>query len=180
VTAVDPSRPERPHVRRVVTAQTDQGSTFAVDENVDYAVNGATGFAYWQIWGADEKPVLPARGIASTSYARTTFPVTPDGYRVHIIEFPALGESADAIGDWPPNGLGPHDQHHDPETGMHWTSTIDIMVVLSGHIGLEQDDGLTILGPGDVLVQNGATHAWRLQSERCRVCFVTQRAPRQS
>lgn len=45
---------------------------------------------------------------------------------------------------------------------MHTTPTIDVLIVLSGRVLLELDDGvMTEVGPGDVVVQNGTRHAWR-------------------
>ena len=66
-------------------------------------------------------------------------------------------------------------------SGMHWTNTVDVVVILSGEIGLAQDDGSeVVLRQGDVLVQNGATHAWRPRAEPCRVCFINLGAERTS
>jgi hypothetical protein len=46
--------------------------------------------------------------------------------------------------------------------------------VISGEIALElRDGGRVVLGQGDVVVQNGACHAWRRTSdEPCLVGFV--------
>jgi mannose-6-phosphate isomerase-like protein (cupin superfamily) len=64
--------------------------------------------------------------------------------------------------------------HYDPDhPGMHTTQTVDFGVVLDGHVVLELDDGEVSLGPGDVIVQNGARHAWRNRSDRiCTMAFV--------
>ena len=46
--------------------------------------------------------------------------------------------------------------------GMHRTDTVDYIVVLSGEVSLELDDGETVhLSAGDCVVQNGTRHAWR-------------------
>jgi mannose-6-phosphate isomerase-like protein (cupin superfamily) len=52
--------------------------------------------------------------------------------------------------------------------GLHTTQTIDIDVVLSGEIELTlptgpapQDASVTVLRPGDVVVQRGTAHKWR-------------------
>ena len=45
---------------------------------------------------------------------------------------------------------------------MHTTDTVDIVLVLSGEITLELDDGVQVhLQAGDTVVQNGTRHAWR-------------------
>ena len=49
------------------------------------------------------------------------------------------------------------------EPGMHRTDSTDFGVVLSGNVALELDDGVEVLlSPGDVVVQNGTRHRWRV------------------
>jgi len=49
------------------------------------------------------------------------------------------------------------------EPGMHTTDSTDFGVVLSGNLVLEVDDGAeVVLSPGDVVVQNGTRHRWRV------------------
>ena len=55
---------------------------------------------------------------------------------------------------------------------MHATGSVDYGVILSGKITLELDEGeVTELGPGDVFVQNGTRHAWRVE-EKCTMAVV--------
>ncbi|MFI6367718.1 cupin domain-containing protein [Nocardia sp. NPDC050630] len=57
--------------------------------------------------------------------------------------------------------------------GMHTTPTIDYVVVLDGTVVLELDDGVTTeVGPGDVVVQNGTRHAWRVPADKPATIFV--------
>ena len=121
---------------------------------------------------------LPAS--ATPDYDLTFFPATPAGYRVHQIEFPAKGgEHPPPQGTWPPYGLDAAAMKQPDGTGMHWTNTVDVVVILSGEIGLEQDDGSeVVLRQGDVLVQNGgATHGAR-DPNRAAVCFINLGAER--
>ncbi len=47
--------------------------------------------------------------------------------------------------------------------GMHRTDSTDFGVILSGNVVLELDDGVEVLlSPGDVVVQNGTRHRWRV------------------
>jgi quercetin dioxygenase-like cupin family protein len=47
--------------------------------------------------------------------------------------------------------------------GFHRTDTADFGVVLSGHLALQLDDGAEVsLSPGDVLIENGTRHRWRV------------------
>ena len=51
--------------------------------------------------------------------------------------------------------------------GMHRTDTTDFGVLLSGNIVVELDDGAEVLlSPGDVVVQNGTRHRWRVVGDR--------------
>jgi uncharacterized cupin superfamily protein len=46
---------------------------------------------------------------------------------------------------------------------MPGSSPSDFGVVLSGNVVLELDDGVEVLlSPGDVVVQNGTRHRWRV------------------
>jgi quercetin dioxygenase-like cupin family protein len=44
--------------------------------------------------------------------------------------------------------------------GMHSSPSQDFDIVLEGTVGLELDDGETLLQAGDVVVLNGAMHRW--------------------
>lgn len=62
---------------------------------------------------------------------------------------------------------------------MHRTNSLDYGIVLSGQLELELDDGeVTLLGPGDIVVQRGTMHLWRNPSdtEACRIVFVLTEA----
>jgi quercetin dioxygenase-like cupin family protein len=52
---------------------------------------------------------------------------------------------------WPPGFQYP----------MHTTPTLDFIVILSGQLELGLEKGTQLLGPGDVLVQQGTAHRWR-------------------
>ncbi len=43
---------------------------------------------------------------------------------------------------------------------LHRTETIDYIVMLSGEIDMQMDEGSVKLRPGDVMVQRGTNHAW--------------------
>jgi quercetin dioxygenase-like cupin family protein len=61
----------------------------------------------------------------------------------------------------------------DDQAGVHRTATVDFIVVLSGRISLELDDGVVELAAGDCLVQNGTRHAWRNNTDQpCTLAVV--------
>jgi mannose-6-phosphate isomerase-like protein (cupin superfamily) len=87
----------------------------------------------------------------------------PGGCAVRLIRFPGGGDWIRVDGD-------------DPDRpGMHATDTLDFMVVLDGRIVLGLDDGEHELGAGDVVVQRGNPHRWRVAGDApCTyvVCMV--------
>jgi mannose-6-phosphate isomerase-like protein (cupin superfamily) len=64
--------------------------------------------------------------------------------------------------------------------GMHTTDSIDYVLVVSGEVTLELDDGeQAVLRAGDVVVQNGTRHAWRNHgTEPCTIVGVAIGADR--
>jgi mannose-6-phosphate isomerase-like protein (cupin superfamily) len=160
-------------VRRVISAQAKSGkSVFAIDEAVERKVK-SDGQQVWQIWGSDGIPHLP--DDATGTYADTLF-APPGGFRVQVCEFPAAGaEKPEPHGEWPAHGT-PIARFG---AGLHHTNSVDIMVVMEGEVGLQVDDGAEVtLRAGDVLIQNGATHVWKLRSVPCRICMIAQGATR--
>lgn len=167
-------------LRRVVTGQSELGSTVvAVDEVVEPTASSA-GSLFWLLWGTDEIPVaLPTDG--QPNFLRTRFPL-PNGARVSVVEY-AAKDSQFRRTEMPTRATIPGDAGRtvtrDSKTGMHMTDTVDIAIILEGEIGLEQSDGEEVtLHAGDVLIQNGGIHAWRPRDQSCRVAFVILGAER--
>lgn len=167
-------------IRRIITAQRPDGSNVvAVDEIVEPLVHPTNGQAVWPIYGRDEVTTLPHD--APKDYPLTFFPSTSTGFRMHVVEFaPRSGSTREPSGTFPTRGLA-EGRHVDPdEFGMHWTDTIDLVVVMTGEIGLVHDDGHEIvLEPGTIVVQNGAMHAWRRRDVACQLCFINLGAERE-
>ncbi|MEO7598318.1 MAG: cupin domain-containing protein [Opitutus sp.] len=59
-------------------------------------------------------------------------------------------------------------------SGMHTTDTVDYLIILSGAVHLELDDGRTVqLKSGDCIIQNGTRHAWKnVSREPCVIALV--------
>lgn len=174
-------------IRRVVTGEDEDGrSVFTHVEDVAPLMLGQT--RWFGVWGWDEPPSFPHH--SDEAYVpRSAFPA-PDGrgLRINAIEFPPGAGVADATGSaalevstadaWKRLlEAQAHGHVIDLETGMHATDTVDIGIVISGEVCVEQDDGEVVLRPGDVYVQNGATHAWRNRSsEPCLTVFLLMSA----
>lgn len=144
--------------RRVVTGHDAAGRAIVTsDAQITPAPipSGDADFAL--IWTS---PTLPVDNNDDTD-GRTR----PAGLTLH-------GGSVIRIVDMLPGGTSP----------MHRSNSLDYGVILSGAVELELDDGaVTLLGPGDVVVQRGTIHAWRNPSrdERARILFVlTEAVPR--
>ena len=146
-------------VRRVVTGHTPEGrAVFVSDAPVEPIEFGAGG-AYHVLWGGDEPARFPDDGSPPTWSA--PFPPV-GGHRFLLMTLP-VGATRDAkdeqLSSFLAESLGDIMERDEP--GMHKTATIDFEVVLSGRIGLELDGRAeVVLGPGDVVVQNGTRHRW--------------------
>lgn len=178
-------------VRRIITAQNAAGlGVLARDDRVEPIIAGGEnanlGQQLWQIWGCDGIPQLPDDGEPG-QYKETLF-APPGGYRVQVCEFPAAsGTDLEPRGQWPELGtmLGRadtgvvSDEFGDINDRItHFTNSVDLMFVLDGDVIVELSDGDVTLGPGDVFVNLGAPHAWKLGSKPCRVCMVALGAER--
>ena len=91
------------------------------------------------------------------------FPLEPPrgGASFRIISMPPPSPGADTDATWL---RVPGD--NDTRPGMHTTDTLDYVVVIDGEIVLGLDDGDHQLGPGDVVIQRGTAHRWRVIGDR--------------
>jgi hypothetical protein len=145
-------------MRRVITGQTPGGkSVFTHVEPVEPLKLGGDMLRHI-VWGWEETPTLPFHNAGP--YKASTLPAgRPGAVQVETWVLPPR---------FPLEG-GPENS-----SKMHSYDTIDVVFVLEGEIDLEQSDGVEVrLRRGDVLVQNGAFHAWRNPTdERCVLGFV--------
>lgn len=155
-------------VRRVVTGHDTNGkAVFVSDERVaPITPTLLGGYAVHPLWGADEPPHLPGDG-SLPSYTgqfppvggiRFGFNTLPPGMGPQSMEDLDIGAVVAELDELLP-GLA---QAMEPAApGMHTSATIDFVIVLSGEVVLELDDGATVtLRPGDTVVQNGTRHRW--------------------
>jgi quercetin dioxygenase-like cupin family protein len=108
-------------------------------------------------------PGPPADVSAGGDSPEAGFPLHPPagGATVRLIRLPppAAGTSVDS--QWL---RVPGDDPHSP--GTHTTDTLDFEVIVDGEIVLGLDDGEYQLGAGDVVVQRGTAHRWRVTGDR--------------
>jgi quercetin dioxygenase-like cupin family protein len=142
--------------RRVVTGHDAGGRAVIVSDSEppNTIRSGGFGVATW-LWLDAAPTTVDDGGDEPDGPVRLEPP--PGGCSVRTIRFPGVGEGG---GDWI------RVEGDDPdEPGMHATDTLDFMVVIDGRIALGLDDGDHELGPGDVVIQRGNRHRWRVVSD---------------
>ncbi len=150
-----PTAPDAPQpIRRVVTGHDADGRATVLHDGLAQNVKSPRpGQFSTLLWCTDGAPApMPVGLDAEDMGARVLGTYPPErGTRFMIAEYPP--------------GNVPR---------RHRTETIDYVIVLSGRIEMELDDGETVaLGPGDVMVQRGTYHAWHNPGpDVCRMVFV--------
>jgi mannose-6-phosphate isomerase-like protein (cupin superfamily) len=141
-------------VRQVVTGHDAKGrAVIARDEQLDATPVPGLGELV-SLWSADEPATYPNAG--NNPAAPALFPPV-GGIRFVIASY---SPEFDVVAS--PTVPEVHIEDGD-EPGMHRTDTTDFGVILSGNVILELDDGAEVLlSPGDVVVENGTRHRWRV------------------
>ena len=115
------------------------------------------------LWGADGPATYPNAGDNPAAPA----PFAPVGGIRFVIA--TYSPESDVVAPEPLSGMRVEE---DDKPGMHRTDSTDFGVVLSGNVVLELDDGVEVLlSPGDVVVQNGTRHRWRVVGV-CRLSWL--------
>lgn len=161
-------------VRRVVTGHDAEGKpVFLSDDNTPRAADfpDIPGYGFAQLWST-EYPNNPA-ATDDPTLARGTLIPGGGGSSLLMVSFPP--DSVMAAPKNPERAFAQMAEElpgllecFDPEQpGMHKTPTVDYGVLLDGELWLELEGGESrqIL-PGDVVIQNGTSHAWRNRSDR--------------
>jgi mannose-6-phosphate isomerase-like protein (cupin superfamily) len=102
------------------------------------------------------------------------FDSDPGGVSWRILRFPAPDPSLsreEQFLHWDGHPLFCHERR-----GMHITDSIDLEVILDGAMELEVDEGCVQLAAGDLVVQRGTRHRWRVLGDGpCTYSAVTLR-----
>jgi quercetin dioxygenase-like cupin family protein len=143
---------ERP--RRVVTGTNADGRSYwARVEHVDPVEDGdlPPGVTVWKIWQSDRLPdLVPLDNLSAPLDPRPSPEETPEALRRAPLHPRPLGVVA-TIARIEPSS---------EPTPAFRRDTMDAVFVMGGRVELILDrDGIE-LGPGDVLIQNGTSHAW--------------------
>jgi hypothetical protein len=141
-------------VRQVVTGHDAKDRAVIVrDEQLDAMSIPGIGEIV-SLWSADAPATYPDAG--NNPAAPALFPPV-GGIRFVIASY---SPEFDVVASPPTPEV--HIEDGD-EPGKHRTDTTDFGVILSGNVVLELDDGAEVLlSPGDVVVENGTRHRWRV------------------
>jgi mannose-6-phosphate isomerase-like protein (cupin superfamily) len=160
-------------MKRIVTAHDPKGKSIFVSEGEPpkRVRMAGGGLEITEVWGTEDAPTLPSAHGDPTMAPHPYFPA-PGGTRFVIVRFPpagsaeqagvAVADPAAAAKEFFDQFPGLAELMEPDHPGMHASPTVDYLVVLSGEIELELDDGVKRrLRAGDCAVQNGTRHAWR-------------------
>jgi quercetin dioxygenase-like cupin family protein len=156
--------------RCVVTGEDANGKSVFVSDEMMTPIVRRPGADMYRVWGGDAVPTLPVDGTRPDT--PLLFP-PPGGYRFVFTTHPPqsvaqqpVSEEQAASMQATVEGLGITDLFEPEHPGFHRTDTIDFVVVLSGQLWLQLDDGAEVqLNAGDCVVQNGTRHAWHNRSD---------------
>jgi hypothetical protein len=161
-------------IRAIVTHVNEDGTSGAAEQffhkKTEYDESGRPIFEGAVIWGTEEGIV----GTGQTESVDTPFFPGPTGHRFvvwsHMPEdgyadlntYRGQQDSAPESAETAfPGLMEPFNPDH---PGMHTTESIDYTFLVSGQVYLELDSGEYLLNPGDVVVQRGTAHAWRVRA----------------
>ena len=144
----------------VVTGQREDGTSIFLhvgEAGPDFRSDGANGVLVHRLWANDsflDRRELPFAGDVSPEHLRTSSRhAAPGGVRASLVKFL-------------PSERG-------REFAFHWRDTIDFEWLLAGEMTLGLDDGSEVtLRPGDVVVQHGTNHSWRVGRHGAVVALV--------
>jgi mannose-6-phosphate isomerase-like protein (cupin superfamily) len=141
-----------PSYRRVVTGLNAAGQSCVIFDGPG-GIASESGARTILLWKTDSAPASNA-GIADAADEPSSFDFPRGGSKFVIVHFPP--------------GTGEHSGR-----GMHASNTLDYGVVLSGRVTIVLEEGEADLGPGDLIIDRGVSHAWRNSgSEDCAVLWT--------
>jgi quercetin dioxygenase-like cupin family protein len=159
-------------IRRVVTGHDEAGNAIVViDETMTADMghvltpNGQPNVRLSDVWISRSVPDSNA-GNADTVEDRVTLQPPAGGVVFRTVEIPPDSQrNYDTMKEYfEKMGAGERlDGQKHP--GMHKTSTVDYLIVMSGEVWLILDEEEVLLKTGDVCVQRGTLHAWSNRTE---------------
>lgn len=163
-------------IRRVVTGNDPRGRSKVTWDgpapNAHVASMGS-GRGHTDVWVWNESPVQLA-GASDDGNLGYTFSGPQNGGHFRVVQARPRPADYDPAKDKAlvpphppkarPGGRGVWDRGGDDafSSAMHKTETVDYGIVLAGERSLILDDGELLMKPGDIVIQVGAWHQWRM------------------
>jgi len=163
-------------IRRVVTGSDARGRSKVVWDgpapNAHEASMGS-GRGHTDLWVWNESPA-PLTGEHDDGNLNYVFSGPPEGGHFRVVQARPLPADYDAAKDKEavprhppklrPGSRGTWDRggNNAYSSAMHKTETVDYGIVVSGERDLILDDCELLMKPGDVVIQAGAWHQWRM------------------
>lgn len=146
-------------IRRIVTGVDENGRSVFVSDGAP----PSTGTVINALWATAGTPVTPADEDPAEALSR--FIPDPGGTVFHVVAMPpgtaGVDDVVDENGAEVPLPAGFERAFSSDRPGMHRTDTVDYVFIASGEVWLEVDEGEeTLVRAGDVVIQDGARHAW--------------------
>lgn len=133
--------------RRVVTGVNKEGKSCIKWDSEITPVPGRPGFGNIEMWATKK---LPAEQ-------------TEDDPRDWKLGTSLAGGSVFRLAEYQPNVA----------VRWHRTDSVDYAICLSGEMVMQMEEGEVILKPGDVVVQRGTMHNWKVHGDKpCVMAFI--------
>jgi hypothetical protein len=148
--------------RRVVMGRRAELDVIVADGLVAPVELAPGGVSTHPIWGRDVAEAVPTDG-SEPSQSNGFPPVT--GFRYAVLTIPAGTDGA--YHSFIETALAPLAGSDRP--GLHWTPTIDCIVVTEGQLLLEGDEGSVTVCAGNSVIINGNRHRWSNSGDQAAV-----------
>jgi mannose-6-phosphate isomerase-like protein (cupin superfamily) len=154
-------------VRRFVTGLDGQNrSIVQIDDTASniLPIAGWPGAFITELWVTEESPV-DNTGTRDRGARPIRHDPTPHGTIFRVVEIPPeMSGSAPIDVAAAFASMGSHNRPTEQDArrhgSMHFTNSVDYIVVIAGEMAMLMDDGEVLLRPGDCVVQRGTKHAW--------------------
>ncbi len=175
-----PEPAELPPVRRVVTGHDEDGRSVIVEDGApptSLSVDAVPGTTFHEVWATLASPA-PIDDGGDPTLGPISLAPPPRGTRIRIVDIPPDSVQnavtpEEAAAAFAQIGAARAHAAAGRHALMHRTETVDYGIVLVGEVWLVVDAGETRLGPGDVVVQRGTSHAWSNRTDKTvRMAFV--------
>ena len=154
--------------RRFITGLNEKGQSVVTFD--DYAQNvmeigGWPGAYVSEIWVTDACPADNS-GSEDASLRPVRHDPSPSGSIFRVVEIPPersirdAGIDADAAFESLGSSQRPSEEDTERHPSMHFTDSVDYLVVISGEMHMLMEEGEVLLRQGDCIVQRGTKHAW--------------------